>query len=71
MSGPSVPMPLSPIGLPKVPGMPPAPATPPIPGAQQVAAAKQKGASTIALVAALGSLLVATISMIAYFVLRK
>jgi hypothetical protein len=68
MSGPGVPMPLGPTGLPKVPGMPPAP---PIPGAKQVAEAKQKGASVIALVTALGGLLVATIGMIAYFVLRK
>jgi hypothetical protein len=56
------------MGLPKVPGVPPAP---PIPGAKQVDEAKQKGASVIALVTALGGLLVATIGIIAYFVLRK
>lgn len=44
---------------------------PQIPGAQQPAAETQKGASMVALVAALGSLLAATIGMIAYFVLRK
>jgi hypothetical protein len=51
--------------------MPSTPAPPAIPGAQQVAAAKQKGASLVALIAALGGLLVATVGMIAYFVLRK
>jgi hypothetical protein len=67
-------MPLGPIGLPKMPGAPAVPGlpTPPaIPGAQQAAAAKQKGASMVALIAALGGLLVATVGMIAYFVLRK
>ena len=74
MTGPGapiVPVPLSPIGLPKVPGAVPTPAMPQIPGAQQPAAETQKGASMVALVAALGSLLAATIGMIAYFVLRK